>query len=171
MSDRLRLPAALLAAVLVIAVAQLVWAYSRLPEIVASHFDGAGRANGWMSRDAFVLSQLGLLGLIVVCFVGFPQALGRIPVRLISLPNRDYWFAPERRADTLDFMRRQLWWMACATILFLAAIAELVIGVNLGVYTTLPTATMLVLLGAFLLYTLIWSLRFVRHFFRATCAT
>ena len=166
MSERLRLPAALLVAVLVIAVAQLAWAYPRLPATVASHFDGAGRANGWMSRDAFVASQLGMLVLIVVCFVGLPQAIGMIPRRLISLPNRDYWLAPERHAQTLNFMRRQLWWMACVTLLFMVAVAQLVIGVNLGAYLALPTAPMLALLGGFLLYTLAWSLRFYRYFRR-----
>lgn len=165
-SNQNRSPALVLVAVLAVAIVQLAWAYARLPEIMATHFGGTGRANGWMPREAFVAFQLGLYAVILLSFVGPAQVLGKIPARWFSLPNRDYWLAPERSARTAAHIRRQLWWMASATLLFTVGVTELVIRVNLGAYAALPTAPLLALLGAFLLYTLIWSLRFYRYFRR-----
>jgi uncharacterized membrane protein len=55
----MRAPAILLAATLSAAVVQLAWAYPQLPELVATHFDGAGRPNGWMRRDSSVAFEAG----------------------------------------------------------------------------------------------------------------
>jgi len=165
-STKPRPPALILVAVVAVAMVQLAWAYSRLPEIMATHFGSTGRANGWMPRDVFVAFQLGLYAIILLSFVGTAQFLGKIPARWFSLPNRDHWLAPERSHHTLAYIRRQMWWMASATLLFMVGVTELVIRVNLGAYAVLPTAPLLALVGAFLLYTLIWSLRFFRYFRR-----
>jgi hypothetical protein len=119
-----------------------------------------------MPREVFVWFQLAMYAVILLSFVGTAQLLGKIPPRWFSLPNRDHWLAPQRSARTLAYIRRQLWWMASATLLFMVAITELVIRVNLGVFRGLPTLPMLVLLGVFLLFTLVWSLRFYRYFRR-----
>ena len=154
----MRLPATILVALLVIGLAQLAWAYPQLPEIVASHFDGGGRPNGWMRKSTFVLLNVGMLAFLTLCFVGLPRWLARIPARWISLPNRDYWLAPERREGTLRYIQRQMLWFACAMIAYMLVITELVIRVNLGVYPTLPSLAMWLLLAGFLIFTLIWVL-------------
>jgi uncharacterized membrane protein len=80
----------------------LVLAYHRqgLPDVVASHFGASGAANGWMPRDTHVLLAQGLLIFLTAmfCFMGWIMA--RIPAKWVNLPNKSYWFAAEREADT-----------------------------------------------------------------------
>lgn len=159
-------PGALLAALLAAAAFQLAWAYPQLPETVATHFDGAGRANGWMPRDTFVAFQVGLISIMLVSFVGLPRWLGRLPAQSFSLPHRDYWLAPERRDQTLAAIRRQMMWLACAIVGMIVAITHLVIETNLASRPALPSATMWVLLAAFLIFTAVWTGRFVLRFRR-----
>jgi uncharacterized membrane protein len=71
-----------------------------LPDLVATHFGPSGAANGSLSRALYlrfmvifvVLLPLGL-NLLVVRVL-------RLPSARINIPHRDYWLAPERRADT-----------------------------------------------------------------------
>src|SRR5262245_40603264 len=85
----------------VAALVQLGWVASLMPEVVATHYDGAGNPNGWMSRTGMVGFHLGMLGVTALAFVGLPVALRRMSSTLINIPNREYWLAPERRAATL----------------------------------------------------------------------
>jgi hypothetical protein len=70
-----------------------------LPPLVASHFDGAGRANAFMARSSYTKFVLGMS-------VGLPIAMVTLltlvysNARDMKLPNRDYWLAPERIAQT-----------------------------------------------------------------------
>ena len=82
------------------AVAQGLWQHAHLPARVASHFDGAGRANGWMSRDAMLGWQLGTVLFIAARFEGIVALQPLLPAEVVNLPHRDYWLAPERRAAT-----------------------------------------------------------------------
>jgi uncharacterized membrane protein len=162
----LRGPARLLAALAAAAVVQLAWAYARLPPVVASHFDGTGRPDGWMPREVFVGFQAGLIAVMLLSFVGLPRWLARLPTRWYSLPHPDYWLAPERREQTLAHIQRQMMWFACAIVGTILAITELVIQVNLSPEPVLPNASVWTLLAAFLLFTAIWIARFVRSFRR-----
>lgn len=45
---------------------RMVW--DRLPERMATHFDAAGRANGWMSRETSLHFTLGFLGFTLAIF-------------------------------------------------------------------------------------------------------
>jgi uncharacterized membrane protein len=78
----------------------LAWHRQQLPEMVASHFGASGVANGWMPRDTHVLLAQGLFVFLTAtfCFMGWIMA--RIPAKWINLPNKDYWLAAEREADT-----------------------------------------------------------------------
>jgi serine/threonine-protein kinase len=166
-SEILRGPAALLAALLLAAVVQLAWAYPRLPQIVATHFDGAGRPDGWMRREIFVAFQAGLIMIMLLSFVGLPRWLARLPTRWYSLPHRDYWLAPERRAQTLADIQRQMMWFVCAIVCTILAVTQLVIEVNLTPDPVLPGTTLWMVFVAFLLFTAVWTVRFVRRFRRS----
>jgi hypothetical protein len=77
-----------------------------LPERVATHFAANGRANGWMGRDLYV-ALMGGLALVVplASWVSLALMPRRWP-RLVNLPYRDYWFAPERREATCARLAR-----------------------------------------------------------------
>jgi hypothetical protein len=72
---------------------------ARLPALVPSHFDLAGYPDAFMTHDGYIRFTL-LLG------VGLPVALVSLltvvytRARDMKLPNRDYWLAPERIAQT-----------------------------------------------------------------------
>jgi uncharacterized membrane protein len=86
---------ALLILVLV-AVVQFTYYYPRLPEMVASHFDGEGRPNGCMPKNEFFKMFAVITALIIGIFLLLPKLIKRVPPSMINLPNKDYWLAPER---------------------------------------------------------------------------
>lgn len=138
--------------------------YPLMPDPMASHFDGSGRPDGYQSREGFFLLSGAMVILVLVIF-GATGALFRvIPSELFSLPNRDYWLAPERRAATLDFMTRQLEWFGVATLIFLLCVLWLAMEANLSSEPRLDSTTMWWLLGGYLLFTTVWLVHFVQHF-------
>src|SRR5215210_4275920 len=79
--------------------------YPFLPARVASHFDVRGRPNGWMARQEFLLFEVLAIGVIFGISFGGPALLGKVPSSMLNIPQRSYWLAPERRSQTLEFMR------------------------------------------------------------------
>jgi uncharacterized membrane protein len=113
------------------ALTQGLWQYAHLPERVMSHFDGAGRANGWMSRDALLGWQLGTVLLITVLFEGLVALQSLLPSESVNLPHRDYWLAPERRAATNAWISSLLRVTGCLLMVFFMALFHSVYRVNL----------------------------------------
>jgi len=143
---------------------QVLYSYPRLPERVASHFNGAGQPDGWTSRGMFFLTYLGILSLVILIFLVLPLALRRLPAGMINLPNRDYWLAPERRAETFAFIGRQLLWFGTATLAFLGLTFQLTIQANLSPRRHLPTTFLLVALGIYGAFIALWLIRFLLRF-------
>lgn len=147
------------------AAAQIAWYYPQLPETVASHFDGQGRPNGWMSKDGFMLLYAAMLALQVAIFGGALKLLRRLPDRLFNLPHRDYWLAPERREQTLDYLEAWGLWFGCAVIALLLGIFGLAIDSNLT-KQALPAVPVQILLGVFLVFSTVSAVRMLVHFAR-----
>ena len=99
-------------------VAQSVFYYSSLPEIMASHFDGAGNPNGWMSKSFFFIFQGALLLLIIGISLFLPKLIEKTPDRWVNLPNKDYWLAEERRAETIITIGKYQEWFGIAFVVF-----------------------------------------------------
>jgi uncharacterized membrane protein len=132
---------------LIVAVALMVVYYPELPERMASHFDGAGRANGWSSKAFFFGVQVFVLLLVTVCFAILPRRIQTLPPDKINLPNKSYWLAPERREATMASVVSAITWFGCAVLVFLIAVTWLVIRVNLGLESGLPALPMGALLA------------------------
>lgn len=148
---------------LALAVAQAVAYYPQLPDVVASHFDGSGHPNGWMSKTEFIAIDLVVLVLIAVLFLWIPVGIGRIPLHLWSLPNRQYWLAPERRDETRRIFDVWMGAFGIATILLLLAAFQLAIQANLNPPAILsPILTPI--LVAYFAFTGIWTVLFYRRF-------
>ena len=71
----------------------------RLPPRVASHFNFEGFANGSMPRDDYLLLMLLLTMVVPAVIVALNVVLPRVAPRLVRIPARDYWLAPERRDE------------------------------------------------------------------------
>ncbi len=133
--------------------------YPQLPAQVASHFDVAGRPNGWSSKSAYFALQAFIVLVVTICFAAFPAWLEGAPARLVNLPNKDYWLAPERRAATMARVASALTWFGCAGLVFIILVTSLVIDFNLGRERALPAVPIWALLGGIAVCTVLLILR------------
>jgi uncharacterized membrane protein len=105
---------------------------AQLPANVASHFNGAGVPNGWMSRQVFLLFNDGLVAFLAVVFLIMGQILYWAPDSIVNLPHKEYWLAPERWAETCAYFRDWSYGFGAATITFITGVMHLVFRFNLG---------------------------------------
>lgn len=154
---------AILCLLIGIFLAHIVYYYPNLPEIVASHFNGLGEPNGWMSKQNFVIFECVILLLIIFEFALLPILIKKMPNSLINLPNKDYWLAAERRETTFFTMRKYFEWLSIALLSLFIAVNQLVFQANLTRQNLSGTAMWLIL-GAFFAFTIIWSIKFIRQF-------
>ncbi|MGE5385583.1 MAG: hypothetical protein ACM3SV_06830 [Betaproteobacteria bacterium] len=137
-----------------------------LPPTVASHFTIGGAANAFMARGVY-------LKLMVAVMVGAPlliAVLGSVvsvlPIRFINLPDRDYWLAPERQADTLAYISKQGSRLGVMLIIFLGFVHWLVVQANAHTPPVLSERLFFIGMGIFLISILTGLGTFVVHFYR-----
>lgn len=139
-----------------------------LPDRMATHFGGGGEANGWMNRSSDLVFMGGLGVGLPLFFIILALLTGLVPTRFVNLPHREYWLSPERRAQTRAYISRQMIWMGCLMILFLAGIHYSMIQANRVTPPHLPMGLFLALTGGFLAGVAAWSIVFIRHFAKTT---
>ena len=101
-----------------------------LPEYVASNFRGDGLANAFMHRDTYRWFMLAFaVGLPVVLVVLIAYLPRRFP-GATNIPNRDFWFAPERREETLAYLTQCALQLGCLLTVFACGVHWLVIQAN-----------------------------------------
>ncbi|HTY98259.1 MAG TPA: hypothetical protein VMB75_00380 [Rhodocyclaceae bacterium] len=152
--------------VLALAAGFVLYTADSLPPLVASHFAGGGAANGFMPHDAYVALMLALV-------VGLPLLLAALtglsryaPVERMNLPNRDYWLAPEREAETLAYLAGRGAGFAKRLAVFLAFVHWLVVKANAGQPPHFPEALFFAGLAVFVAALVLWLAGFVAHFRR-----
>jgi uncharacterized membrane protein len=106
-------------AVTLLGIGFAVQQHGRLPERVATHFGADGQANGWMSRDNHTIAQVGITLFVAILFFALATFLPRLPDRFVNLPQRDYWLAPKRRAETFAWLSGMLLGVGTALQAFL----------------------------------------------------
>jgi len=137
-----------------------------LPARVASHFGPGGYANGFMTREFYLAFTIGMV-LLPPVLVGLAIALAlRYFPQLVNLPNRDYWLAPERRADTEAYLTGHTAWLAALLALFALGIHLLVVRANRSVPPQLETGPFVALLLAFAIVMVVWVGALARRFKR-----
>jgi hypothetical protein len=108
-----------------------VWFTSlRLPGVVASHFGSAGIANGFMPHGYYVCFMLSFVVGLPVLLVFLPWLAMANPKARMRLPRGDYWLAPERRAETVAFLRNRALWFGAMLVVFLCYAHWLVVLAN-----------------------------------------
>ena len=156
-------PAPLLA-LIACALAFIWWTGQQLPELVASHFDGAGVANGHMPKGPYLTIMLIITAVVPLLTAVLPTLALRNAAARINVPNRSYWLAPERRADTVRFLSRQMAVFSGLVIVFLCYVQWLVVRANAIEPPAMSSQAFLVGLAVFLVCTCSWVLRVVRRF-------
>ncbi len=149
----------------VAAAALFVWISGHtLPEVVASHFDASGAANGFMSRGVYLGFMLALVVALPLVVALSGRLASVLPPRLVNLPNKAYWLAPERRAATLKALSQRTGWLAVLLLAFLCFVHWLVVQANASVTKELPQAPFIVGLALLLAGTLGWAVALHRRF-------
>ena len=145
-------------------VAQLAYYHPLLPETMASHFNGAGQPDGYQSRSAFFALCAAVLALNVAIFGGFGVLFRKLPSKWFNLPNRDYWLAPERRDETIETISSQMEWFGAATLALYLYVIQMVLETNQTSSPGLDPPSMFLVIGLYLLFSAIWTIRFVLRF-------
>jgi hypothetical protein len=93
-----------------VALAVRYWqVWNRLPIRMASHFDAAGRANGWMSRDAALYFDLGFMVFLAAVFsvvlylTQRRYALAKLSWVLIAFLHAEIWTLAYLLDSTLNY--------------------------------------------------------------------
>lgn len=161
----MRMPAAMIVVLSALFVADVIRELPRMPDTVASHFDLAGRADGWMPRGSFAAWILVLgLGLPALMLLVFAYAT-RMPRRWLQLPSADHWLAPERIATTRRRLLGHGLWLVVLLQALLLAMHRLTVAANAAPPPArLDPRALLVVLAGFGLGVAVWAVRGQRRF-------
>lgn len=136
---------------------------SKLPERMATHFGGGGQPDGWMSRGDYVRFMM-VFGLVFPLFVPAICYVARfLPKELWNIPHRDYWFAPERRRETLAYLFDHSLWLAPLMVAFVIGMHFTTVRANSLAQPQLSMTTTLAMAGLFLVGVAIWLVHLIRH--------
>jgi serine/threonine-protein kinase len=164
--DKMRLPNSIFLLLVLLGALQFAYYAPRLPEIIGSHFGAAGSVNGWQTKLAFFSMELFMIVLAAIISFGVPRLLDSIPISLINLPNKEFWFAPERRQETLAYFRAWSAWFGCALLAFLLFVMELAFRANLHTPPQFNNSAFIPALLAFVFFDITLVLRLILHFSR-----
>ena len=154
----------LLASALLVA-AHLWWHYPGLPEKMPTHFGSDGHADGFMTRAQYAQFELGLIAGMTLLFLGIGWLIKAVPADAINVPNRDYWLAPERRAETVRRLGSEMAGFGVALNLFFLGVQNETIQAALSGTNRLGPLFS-VYLVAFFAYTGVWLVLLYRRWGR-----
>lgn len=102
--------------------AVIAWQVVVLPDRVPTHFDGAGQADGWSSKNGALAFSV-LIPLLVVLPMPLLSRMALHWPNAINGPNRQWWTATPRRLIRFErLMREDLWVITALTMALLVAI-------------------------------------------------
>jgi uncharacterized membrane protein len=162
--DNQALPRNVFVLIVLLTLAKGLYDYPLLPDRLASHFDVSGTPNGWMMKPAFF--AVGIVAIVVSALAGFvvPRAIAATSDARIRVPHKEYWLAPERRAETFAFFKRYFAWYGCALLVTEVLAMEFAIAANSHAPIRLPAGPMLFVISAFVVFNLLWTVRIFRRF-------
>ena len=159
-----RVPRVLFFAIVLAAIAQCVHDFPLLPDRLASHFGASGMPNGWMTKSQFFITYAVV---ILPAFIVEFWAHGRIaktPDAKLRLPNKEYWLAPEHRAETFAYFENFFAWFGCAFLLVEVSAMGLAMRANFDTPPLLPTGPIVSVIAGFVLYNVAAVIAMLRRF-------
>jgi hypothetical protein len=152
----LRIASMLFAAVLAAVGWFIVTTTRELPSTVATHFGPGFLANGGMARDDYLVFSLTFSILVPLVVAGIVGWIPRLFPKLVNVPNRDYWLAPERRAATLESLALSGIALGALLSTFMGGVHWLILKANAVVPPRLPANAFWTLMVAFLVLLTVW---------------
>jgi uncharacterized membrane protein len=147
-------------------VVTLVWAALVLPERVPSHFDASGRVDDWSSRTGVLVFWVAVGVVVLVGIPALTRALTAGDGTWVNMPQatKDYWFAPERRAEfAVRFQDDMEAFVALTGALLVAGLA-LTTWVGTTGRDAAPWWGFVLVVGAYLVLTAVWTVRLLRSY-------
>jgi serine/threonine-protein kinase len=155
--------AVILAQLYLVFFAYLAFSAKYLPDRVASKFGLLGRPRSYMPRTVYLLC-IGIVGLVLP-FSGFISwVVSKAGPGGVNVPNRAYWFAPERIAETQNYLLAHSLWFACACVGFMVGVHFLIVRANRQNPPKLSLPLLLLFVGSFLAAVILWSVAPSWHF-------
>ncbi len=144
--------------ILLLALTNLLMLDSDLPPRLATHFDAAGRANGWENAGQFLASHFALIPIsLLLPFITF--SIRFFPANLLNVPKKEYWTLPENHRRASEFLFYSSFWQAALTLFFLSGLFLLTVSANLTSPPELNNMATYAVSGIFLVGTLAWVVR------------
>ena len=159
-----RIPRVLFFAIVLGAIAQCVHDYPLLPDRPASHFGASGMPNGWMTKSQFFFTfAIVLLPALAVEFL-LSYGIAKKPDAKLRLPNKEYWLAAERRAETFAYFDSFFAWYGCAFLFVEVFAMGLAMRANFDTPPRLPTGPIVSVLVGFVLFNVVAVVAMLRRF-------
>jgi len=127
-----------------------------LPQKVATHFNFAGKPDGFMTlqnHQSFIILSTICFPLFMVFMVGvlpmwFPS--------LVNISHRDYWFAPDRKTQTLDYLFNMACKLGVLMVFFFVGLNVIIVLANNSNPVLMPKLPFFVVMALFLIGVLLW---------------
>ena len=127
-----------------------------LPQKVATHFNFAGKPDGFMTlqnHQSFIILSTICFPLFMVFMVGvlpmwFPS--------LVNISHRDYWFAPERKTQTLDYLFNMACKLGVLMVFFFVGLNVIIVLANNSNPVLMPKLPFFVVMALFFIGVFLW---------------
>jgi hypothetical protein len=148
-----------------VAGAGFVWVTSQsLPPLVASHFGSGGIATGFIPHKTYVFAAMcACIAFPLVLVLPMSAALNH-PRAVINVPNRDHWLTPERRPETIAYVRKQMVRFGVGLLVFICYVHWLVVRANELTPPRIPAGPFVSALAVFVGFVLLWVALFFARF-------
>src|SRR5205807_2275872 len=129
---------------------------------------GDSYRSNWVSGSAQSRRSSLVVLSVVVAVIGLaiPKMIAVLPPQRINLPNKNYWLAPERLAETTAFLNAHFAWFTCALFLFNVLVFDYAIQINLHPQNPPSPARFWYILAAFLVFVIVWTIPMLAKFLR-----
>ena len=133
------------------------YVYLVSPDTVAIHFGSGGVPDNWASPGFSAMISGGVTLMLFLLFWFIPQLVRKTPMRLLSLPNRDYWASAENRDRMIAMLSGQMYQFGTMTFILMFVIGLLVYQANSSEPVRLREDLFLWALGIYMVYVIVWT--------------
>jgi uncharacterized membrane protein len=159
-----RIPRGLFVAIVLVAIAQCIHDFPLLPDRLASHFATSGIPNGWMTKSHFFITYAVLLVPALAVEFWMSSRIANKPDARLNLPNKEYWLALERRAETFTYFETFFAWYGCVFLFVVVFAMGLAMRANFDIPPKLSTGPIVSAIAGFVFFNVVAVIAIFRRF-------